>query len=128
MMVVVVIIIATWLVKKFPAFYGTKMLITMLTRACHWSLYCSRWIQIISSHPISLRSILILSYYLHIGLQHGLFPSGFPVRILYAFLIYPICVTCPTHLWIDHPKNIWWNTNKKLLIMQSYLASCHLLS
>jgi hypothetical protein len=28
----------TQLVKKFPAFYGTCRFITMLTRACHWSL------------------------------------------------------------------------------------------
>jgi hypothetical protein len=30
------------------------------------------------SHPISLRSILILSTHLRLGLPRGLFPSGFP--------------------------------------------------
>jgi hypothetical protein len=41
-------------------------------------------------HPIlSLRSILILSTHLRLGLPNGLFPSGFPTNILYAFLVSP---------------------------------------
>ncbi|PNF31822.1 hypothetical protein B7P43_G09339, partial [Cryptotermes secundus] len=38
------------------------------------------------SHPISLRSILLLSNYLRLSLPSGLFPSGFTTNILYAFL------------------------------------------
>jgi hypothetical protein len=37
-------------------------------------------------HPLSLRSILILSTHLHLGLPSGLFPSGFPTNILHVFL------------------------------------------
>jgi hypothetical protein len=44
-------------------------------------------IQYISSHPV--RSILILSAHLHIGLRSGLFPSSFPTNIPYAFLFSP---------------------------------------
>jgi hypothetical protein len=39
--------------------------------------------------PSYLRSILILSTHLRIGLTNGLFPSGFPTNILHAFLISP---------------------------------------
>jgi len=50
------------------------------------------------SHSISLRSILILFFHISLGLSSGLFPSGFPTEILYAFLICLIRTTCPAHL------------------------------
>jgi hypothetical protein len=46
---------------------------------------------------ISLRSILILSTHLRLG-PSGLFPSGFPTKILHAFLGAPIRTRCPAHL------------------------------
>jgi hypothetical protein len=52
----------------------------------------------VRSHPFSLRSILILSTHLSLGLPSGLFPSGFPTNILYAFRFSPIRATCPAHL------------------------------
>jgi hypothetical protein len=39
-----------------------------------------------------------LPTYLCLGLHSGLFPSGFPTNILYAFLFSPIRATYPTHL------------------------------
>jgi hypothetical protein len=70
----------------------------VFTRALHWSLSWASSIQSLPSHPISPRSILILSTHLRLGLPSGLFPSGFPTNILYAFLVSPIRTTCPTHL------------------------------
>jgi hypothetical protein len=61
----------------------------MFTRALHWSLSWARSIQSTPSHPISLRSILILSTHLRLGLPNGLLPYGFPNNILYAFLFSP---------------------------------------
>jgi hypothetical protein len=37
----------------------------------------------------------MLSSHLSLGLPSGLFPSGFPTKILYAFLM---CATYPAHL------------------------------
>jgi hypothetical protein len=64
----------------------------------HWSLFSAIWIQFTTSHSIALRSIWILSYHPRRGLPSGLFLSGFPAKIFYAFLISPMRATCPTHL------------------------------
>ena len=79
------------LVKKFPAFHGTRKLITALTSICHLSLSWASPIQSIYPHPTSWRSVLILSTHLCVGLPSGLLPSGFPTKTLYTPLISPIC-------------------------------------
>ena len=80
------------LVKKFPAFHGTRRFIRNL------SLSWASPIQSIYPHPTSWRSILILSTHLRLGLSSGLLPSGFPRKTLYNPLSSPIRATCPAHL------------------------------
>jgi hypothetical protein len=73
-------------------------------------------------HPIlTLKSILILASHLHLGLPSGIFPSGFPTKILSAVLFSPF-----------HPppldnSNYTWRTVQvmKLLIMQFSPTSYH---
>ena len=72
------------LVKKFPAFYGTRRFIIALTSLRHSPLSCASPIQSTCPHPTSWRSILILSTHLRLGLPSGLFPSGFPTKNLYT--------------------------------------------
>jgi hypothetical protein len=50
------------------------------------------------SHPISIRSILILPAHLRLGVPSGHFPSGFPNNILYTFPFSPIRATCHAHI------------------------------
>ena len=79
------------LVKKFPAFYGTRRFITAFTRARHLTLSWVRSIQPMPPHPTSWRSILI-SFYQCLGLASGLFPSVTPTRTSHA-LLSPIYVS-----------------------------------
>jgi hypothetical protein len=54
--------------KNFPTFYGTRRLNTVFTKALHWSLSWAISIQSTPSHPISLRSMLLLPTHLRLGL------------------------------------------------------------
>ena len=60
-----------YLVKKFPAFHGTRRFITALTSVRHLSLSWASPIQSIYPHPTSWSSILILSTHLRLGLPRG---------------------------------------------------------
>ena len=86
------------LVKKFPAFHGTRKFITALTSVRHLSLSLASPIQSIYPHPTSWRSVLILFTHLRLGLPSGLFPSSFPTKTLYTPLSSPIRATFPAHL------------------------------
>ena len=72
------------LVKKFPAFHGTRRFITALKSVRHLSLSWASSIQNIYPHPTFWRSMLILSTHLRLGLPSGLLPSGSPTKTLYT--------------------------------------------
>ena len=82
------------LVKKFPAFYGTRRFITPFTSSRHLSLPWASSTQAIFPQPTSWRSILILSSHLHLCLLRDLFPSGFPTKSLSTHHLSPIRATC----------------------------------
>ena len=77
------------LVKKFPAFHGTRRFITALTSFRHLALSWANPIQSINPQPTSWTSILILSTHVRLGLPSGLFPSGFPTKTLYTPFLHP---------------------------------------
>ena len=111
------------LVKKFPAFHGTRKFTTALKSVRHLSLSWASPIQSTFPHPPSWRSILILSTHLHLGLSSGLFPSGFPHQdtIQPPLLTHTRHMPSPSHSSpFYHPHNIGWAVqNIYLLVMQS---------
>ena len=98
------------LVKKFPAFHGTRKFITALTSVRHLSLSWASPIHSIYPHPTSWRSILILSTHLRLGLPSGLLPSDFPTKTLYTPSPHPyvphaqpisfFSILSPEHYWV----------------------------
>jgi len=107
-----------------------KRFITVFTRIRYRSQSSARCIYSTPSHPITFRSTLILSSHLRLGLPIGVFSSGFPTKILYAFLTshpyyMPRSSDPPS---FHHPSDIWWSVQvMKLLIVLPVPASCHFL-
>ena len=78
------------LVKKFTTLYQIQSFSTVFKTAKHSFLSWARLIQSMSSQPFFfLRSILIWSFQLCLGLPSDLFPSGFPTKTLYAHPFFP---------------------------------------
>ena len=81
------------------------------------------------THPISWRSILILSYHLRLGLPSDLLTSGLSTKTLY---ISPVCHTChmsysSLSTWINPPNDKWWAVQiMKLPVMLSPPLPFHL--
>ena len=111
------------LVKKFPAFHGTRKFITALTSLRQLSLYWASPIQSIYPHPTSWRYILILSIHLRLGLPSGLFPSGFPSKTLYTPLYSPIRATCPVEYEIKLRKMFFKRSGSISPSIQFFLMS-----
>lgn len=78
-------LIATQLIKKFPSLYETQRFDNLFIRACLQPVFWARWVQSIPSHPISLRSILIILFYLYLGLLLWSLPFVLPNQNLVCF-------------------------------------------
>ena len=119
------------LVKKFPAFHGTRKFITALTSVRHLSLPWASPIQSIYPHPTSCISVLILSTHLRLCLHSGLFPSGFPTKTQYtpSLLTHKRHMPSPSHSSrVYHPHSIGSYHiiyHIRYMIYQSYHITSH---
>ena len=97
------------LVKKLPAFHGTRRFITALTSVRQLSLSWASPIQSIYPNPTSWRSILIFTH-LRLGLPSSSFPPVSPPRpYTPPLLIHTRHVPSPSHSSrFYHPHNIGW--------------------
>ena len=118
------------LVKKFPAFHGTRRFIIALTSDRHLSLSWASQIQSIYPHPTFWRSILILSTHLRLGLPSGLLPSGFPTKTLYTPLSHPYAPHAQpiSFFSILSPEQYWARSTALGTTLQSWMRKCIILS
>jgi hypothetical protein len=108
------------LLKKFPAFYGTRRFITIITRVRHLSL---SWATLIQPMPPSNLSKI------HFNIILPSTPGSSKWSPSLRFPHYsPVCnsplphtchMSCPSQSsWLDHPNDIWWGVQSiKLLVM-----------
>jgi hypothetical protein len=114
---------------SLPAFYGTRRFITQFTRALHLFLSWARPIQSTSPHPISPRSILILSTHLRLGLPSGLSLAFPPIIYMRSSSPHSCCMARPSHSPRLDYSNITWRRLQimKLLVMQFFPLSRYLI-
>jgi hypothetical protein len=119
------------LVEKLLAFYRIQIFMTVFTNTHQWSLSCIRWIQFILSHPISLRSILILFSHLRPGYEKVSFLSDFfPLKFGMCLSFHHACcmLSQPYHAWLYHFSNTRWRVKSMdFLIMLFFSCPCYLM-
>jgi hypothetical protein len=109
------------LLKKFPAFYGTRRSIIVVTRAHHMSLFWVRSIQ--SMPPFNLSKI-------HFNIILPSMPGCYRWSHSHRFLHHNTICTSPLphtcHMsgqsqssWLHHPNDIWWGVRS---IAPSYVV------
>jgi hypothetical protein len=115
------------LLKKFPAFYGTRRFITAFTWARHLSSW-TRSIQCMLLPPppnrTTRRSILILSSHLRLDLSSDSFPQVFPLKPCMHLCSPQTCYmpSLSQTSGLDHPNGIWWGVQsiKHLVLNMLY--------
>ena len=99
---------------------GNILCILWNQKICYWltTAYClclfwSKWIKSTPSHTLLLRSILILSFHLYLGLPSSFLLSGFSIQNhIYTFPSFPIHPTCrlrPNYLTQHHILEQPWD-------------------
>ena len=112
--------------REFPTFYRVYSFITVFTVALSLVLI---FFQINAIHALLshlFTPILLLPTYLPLGITHGLFRSGVPIKIQQAHLC-PIHATYPAHLILTkfghlnnhihwHAQNLFWQLSSSTAV------------
>jgi hypothetical protein len=98
------------IVSLVPYFCITRGFITLFTTARHWILSWAIWTQSTPSHPVSLKSVVMLSSQKHVGPMSGLVPSGFSTKISYASHRFHACYVAANLILLGliTVNNAWW--------------------
>jgi len=103
-----------------------------LVPGVHYCIHRSWPLDLVLSQMNSVHALttyFLLCSHVYLGLPSGLFCSCFLTKILYTFLISPMCATCPVHLilldMITITIVVKHTSYVKLLIMQFSSASHH---
>jgi hypothetical protein len=98
----------------------------VFTRALHWSVSWGRSNQSTSSHPIYIRSILILSSYVCVGLPLGLLHLFEPKLCKYfSSLLYQLHAPLISYAWFGHSNYVLQEIQiLKPLILQLSAEPC----
>ena len=89
---------------KLPTFCTTSSFIIMVGGTCYLFLFWVRWIHLMTSHPVAVKSVLMLSSHLHLGFPRCLLCVS-PLSHWMHF-----SSTCPAHfilfdvMWIVSVK------------------------
>jgi len=91
----------------------------MLKTTCHWCLFSAIRIQLMPYHPISLRSISILSpIYTHVFQRAFIMFSHKNHASISSLLCVPRALL--PHLQFDHPYHVWWCVETMILLIMQY--------
>jgi hypothetical protein len=78
------------------------------------------WIHLTLSHSVTLRSILILSFHLHLCPSSGLFLLGVWIKILYELHVHEILLTKYNFMWWCDSSTRLYQGHQTLLFQSSY--------
>lgn len=87
--------------QKILAFLESRTYTPVFIKTSYLHITPTIWIQSTLPHFIHLIYILISS---HLGLDHPnrLLPSGFPIKVLYTFILFLLCTKVPAHFILLH--------------------------
>jgi hypothetical protein len=100
-----------FMVPQLVKMYGTWEFSTLFTRACHWTVPSTNWIQSTSSYPVLSTLIFILYSKLHLGLPWNLIWWGFPTNMIceiLVFLSHPHYYNHPTNDPLEVCDDCWF--------------------